>query len=283
MVKLKGGNEMNAMSEDNKYEKYDQPQPEKRAAVDIQELNITGTPLRSIFFKNNNSSVIVIIAGILLIMLRKPASIVLGIFCIALALFVWFKVGDAKVIDIYRDFLIIYSDKDPNKAIKVNMDEIEEWAIKNNVSVYDEILHRGLLRHLYVRIAEVTGEIMVCLVINGKSVPNKNELTDKLKAVSGFKSLQLNVNTQKTNVILGKECIKLYGSDYITDVLCGLKFNISPLSFYQVNRTQAERLYSIPNLELPSSFLHEVQDATNNTVSVARTNVINLRIMYISF
>ncbi len=122
---------------------------------------------------------------------------------------------------------------------------VREWAIKNNVSVYDEILHRGLLRHLYVRIAEVTGEIMVCLVINGKSVPNKNELTDKLKAVSGFKSLQLNVNTQKTNVILGKECIKLYGSDYITDVLCGLKFNISPLSFYQVNRTQAEMLYSI--------------------------------------
>lgn len=131
---------MNAMSEDNKYEKYAQPQPEKRAAVDIQELNITGTPLRSIFFKNNNSSVIVIIAGILLIMLRKPASIVLGIFCIALALFVWFKVGDAKVIDIYRDFLIIYSDKDPNKAIKVNMDEIEEWAIKNNSGGNDAVM-----------------------------------------------------------------------------------------------------------------------------------------------
>ncbi len=122
---------------------------------------------------------------------------------------------------------------------------VRDWAVRNNVSVYDEILHRGLLRHLYIRIAEVTGEIMVCLVINGKSVPYKNELIDRLKYVNGFKSLQLNVNTQKTNVILGKECIKLYGSDYITDILCGLKFNISPLSFYQVNRTQAEKLYSI--------------------------------------
>lgn len=122
---------------------------------------------------------------------------------------------------------------------------VKNWAVKNKIQPYNEVTHTGLLRHLYIRIAEVTGEIMVCLVINGNSIPFTDELINQLKAVKGFKSLQLNINKEKTNVVLGKKCITLYGSDYITDILCGLKFNISPLSFYQVNRTQAENLYSI--------------------------------------
>lgn len=122
---------------------------------------------------------------------------------------------------------------------------VKNWAVKNKIQPYNEATHTGLLRHLYIRIAEVTGEIMVCLVINGNSISFTDELINQLKAVKGFKSLQLNINKEKTNVVLGKKCITLYGSDYITDILCGLKFNISPLSFYQVNRTQAENLYSI--------------------------------------
>ena len=122
---------------------------------------------------------------------------------------------------------------------------VREWAVTNQIIPYDESTHNGLLRHLYIRIAEMTGEIMVCLVINGKQLPYSSQLIEQLKKIDGFKSLQVNINTDKTNVILGKKCITLYGSDFITDKLCGLKFNLSPLSFYQVNRTQAEKLYRI--------------------------------------
>lgn len=123
---------------------------------------------------------------------------------------------------------------------------VREWITRYNIKPYNETSHTGLLRHLYIRIAEITGEIMVCLVINGNSLPHTDELITELKdKIKGFSSLQLNINKEKTNVILGKKCINLYGKDYITDVLCGLKFNISPLSFYQVNRTQAEKLYGI--------------------------------------
>ncbi len=122
---------------------------------------------------------------------------------------------------------------------------VRKWTFDNKIQPYNEETHTGLLRHLYIRYAEITGEIMVCLVINDDNIPNTKKLAEKLKAINGFKSLQLNINKEKTNVILGKKCITLYGSDYITDILCGLKFNISPLSFYQVNRTQAEKLYSI--------------------------------------
>ncbi|MEE1281877.1 MAG: 23S rRNA (uracil(1939)-C(5))-methyltransferase RlmD [Acutalibacteraceae bacterium] len=122
---------------------------------------------------------------------------------------------------------------------------VRQWATENKITPYNEANHTGLLRHLYIRQAEITGEIMVCLVINGNSISHTDILTERLKKIDGFKSLQLNINKEKTNVILGKKCVTLYGCDYITDVLCGLKFNISPLSFYQVNRTQAEKLYSI--------------------------------------
>lgn len=122
---------------------------------------------------------------------------------------------------------------------------VREWAINNKIKPYNEEKHTGLLRHLYIRYAEITGEIMVCLVINGDTISHTDTLIEYLKEINGFKSLQLNINKDKTNVILGKKCITLFGTDYITDILCGLKFNISPLSFYQVNRTQAEKLYSI--------------------------------------
>ena len=115
----------------------------------------------------------------------------------------------------------------------------------NGVTVYDETAHKGLLRHIYLRKGTKSGEIMVCAVINGNKLPNENKLVSALTECNkAIRSIIVNVNKEKTNVILGKTCRTLWGEDYITDILCGLTFRISPLSFYQVNRDQAEKLYS---------------------------------------
>lgn len=121
----------------------------------------------------------------------------------------------------------------------------ERWIKEKNISIYDESTHKGLLRHIYLRIGEKTGEIMVTLVINGDTINYTEELIFELKELCGenLKSVQLNINKENTNVILGKKCVVLYGDAYITDILCGVKVRLSPLSFYQVNRTMAERLY----------------------------------------
>ena len=115
---------------------------------------------------------------------------------------------------------------------------------KHHLTAYDEESGRGLLRHLYIRRAEQTGEIMVCPVINGDSIAHPEELIKELSAVAGFKTLVLNINKEQTNVILGGKVINIYGDGYITDELCGIKVRISPLSFYQVNHCQCEKLYS---------------------------------------
>ncbi|MBP3697664.1 MAG: 23S rRNA (uracil(1939)-C(5))-methyltransferase RlmD [Clostridia bacterium] len=116
---------------------------------------------------------------------------------------------------------------------------------ENGVTVYNETAHKGLLRHIYLRKGTKSGEIMVCAVINGNKLPNENKLVSSLKECNGsIRSIIVNVNKEKTNVILGKTCRTLWGKDYITDILCGLTFRISPLSFYQVNRDQAEKLYN---------------------------------------
>ena len=120
-----------------------------------------------------------------------------------------------------------------------------EYIKKNGVSVYDETNHRGLLRHIYIRKGSASGEIMVCAVINGKKLPDEPALVEALlEKEKSIASIIVNSNTKDTNVILGTECRTLWGSDSITDILCGLKFRISPLSFYQVNRNQAEKLYN---------------------------------------
>ena len=122
----------------------------------------------------------------------------------------------------------------------------EKWIKDNNISIYDEEKHKGLLRHIYIRIAEVTNEIMLTAVINGDTLPNANELTNALLSLLGdrLKSVQININQKDTNVILGDRCEVLYGKKYITDILCGVKVRLSPLSFYQVNRNMAEKLYN---------------------------------------
>ena len=118
------------------------------------------------------------------------------------------------------------------------------WCEKYNIPVYNEETNSGLLRHIYIRKGFATNQTMVCLVINGDRIFKAKELVSALTAAdNSVTTVLLNHNSEKTNVILGKKCTLLYGSGYIEDILCGLRFRISPLSFYQVNPAQAEKLY----------------------------------------
>ncbi len=121
-----------------------------------------------------------------------------------------------------------------------------DWANENNLTAYSEETGKGLLRHLYIRYAEVTNQIMVVVVINGKTLPCANKLAERFEERFGeaFKSFQININTKDTNVILSDKCQRIFGEDYVYDILCGVKIRLSPLSFYQVNRNMAEKLYS---------------------------------------
>ena len=123
-------------------------------------------------------------------------------------------------------------------------DIFRNWIREKKISVYNEADGSGIIRHIYIRKAVVTGQIMVCIVANSDSMPHAEALIEQLKEIDGLASVILNINRDKTNVVLGKECKTLFGSDYITDELCGLKFNLSPLSFYQVNHDGAEILYA---------------------------------------
>lgn len=123
-------------------------------------------------------------------------------------------------------------------------DIFRNWIREKKISVYNEADGLGIIRHIYIRKAVVTGQIMVCIVANSDSIPHAEALIEQLKEIDGLVSVILNINRDKTNVVLGKECKTLFGSDYITDELCGLKFNLSPLSFYQVNHDGAEILYN---------------------------------------
>ncbi len=126
------------------------------------------------------------------------------------------------------------------------VDLFRAWAALYRPEPYDEATHKGKLRHLYLRLAEKTGELMFCLVVNGNGLRGEEELARLLCAqLPALKSVIVNSNRERTNVILGPKCRTVWGNDFITDELCGLRFRISPLSFYQVNRAQAERLYGI--------------------------------------
>lgn len=127
---------------------------------------------------------------------------------------------------------------------KVILEKVISFMNANHIEPYDEESHKGLVRHVLIRKGFQTGELMVCVVINGRKLPHAEELTSSLLEVPGMVSISLNVNLEKTNVILGKEIVNLYGEGYITDTIGGVKFRISPLSFYQVNPVQTEKLYS---------------------------------------
>lgn len=116
---------------------------------------------------------------------------------------------------------------------------------KYGITAYDEKTGRGLIRHALIRFGFVTKEIMVCLVINGKKIPHSAELIEELKEIPGMTSITTSVNRKKTNVIMGDSYDILWGQGFITDYIGGIKYQISPLSFYQVNPVQTEKLYGL--------------------------------------
>nr|WP_302596557.1 23S rRNA (uracil(1939)-C(5))-methyltransferase RlmD [uncultured Cellulosilyticum sp.] len=120
---------------------------------------------------------------------------------------------------------------------------VTDFLNENNIAIYNEETHRGLVRHLMIKTGYHTGEIMVCLVINGRKLPKSEEFVTALKKVEGISSILLNHQLDKTNVILGYETTLLYGKEYIIDKIGDLSFKISPLSFFQVNPLQTEVLY----------------------------------------
>ena len=115
----------------------------------------------------------------------------------------------------------------------------------NHISAYDEEKHKGLVRHVLIRYGFKTDEIIVCLVINGEKLPHAEKLVDKLCKIPGMTSITISVNKAKTNVIMGNEIKLLWGQTYITDYIGNVKYQISPLSFYQVNPVQTEKLYGL--------------------------------------
>ena len=148
----------------------------------------------------------------------------------------FFKAGTHEVVE-NRRCLILPRETDDVK------DAVMDYVSQFRVSVYDESTGKGLLRHIYVRRGAVSGQILVCLVVNGRKLPHTDALLKRLETITGFTTLVLSVNTKAGNSVLGDEFITLYGPGYIEDTLCGLNFRLSPRSFYQVNHHQAQRLY----------------------------------------
>ncbi|MCM1179884.1 MAG: 23S rRNA (uracil(1939)-C(5))-methyltransferase RlmD [Clostridium sp.] len=141
-------------------------------------------------------------------------------------------------------------------------DEVNDEIIKRfrrfmeqfAVEAYDEEQHAGLVRHILTRVGRKTGEVMICLVINGNELTGREqgnrqlinverEFVKCMADIPGITSISLNVNEEKTNRILGTHCRTIWGKDYITDYIGEIKYQISPLSFYQVNPQQTEKLY----------------------------------------
>ncbi len=114
---------------------------------------------------------------------------------------------------------------------------------KYNIPAYDEQTGKGLLRHVLIRKGFTTGELMVCLILNGTRMPEVKELVAELVKIPGMTSITINVNTKQTNVIMGQEMRSVWGQDYITDYIGNVKYQISPLSFFQVNPVQTRKLY----------------------------------------
>ncbi|HPS80739.1 MAG TPA: 23S rRNA (uracil(1939)-C(5))-methyltransferase RlmD, partial [Candidatus Limiplasma sp.] len=120
---------------------------------------------------------------------------------------------------------------------------VREWMVKAAVPPYQEVSGQGLLRHVVIRTVR-GGDVLVLLVATSEKLPTVDRLVEHLKAqVPGFAALHVSENRMRNNVILGSTCRKLYGADAILETLLGLTFEISPLSFFQVNPAQTERLY----------------------------------------
>lgn len=137
----------------------------------------------------------------------------------------------------------LIQDEIGDKVVKLTREWIEKFNIRpyNVDGEYDE---KGIVRHIMIRRGFTTNEVMVVLVTNGENIPHKEEFVDLMvKNIPGIKSVIQNINSKKTNVILGLESKTLWGEDTISDYIGDFRFNISPLSFFQVNPIQTEVLY----------------------------------------
>ena len=141
----------------------------------------------------------------------------------------------------------IIANTDCALGVPVNQEILEiilAFMREEHVPAYDEKTGKGLIRHVLIRYGFTTKEIMVCLVINGKKIPQGEKLVEKLAAVRGMTSITISPNTRQTNVIMGETYEILWGQGFITDYIGNVRYQISPLSFYQVNPVQTEKLYS---------------------------------------
>lgn len=129
-----------------------------------------------------------------------------------------------------------------NKEI---LDCILDYMRRCKVKAYNEETGQGKIRHILIRYGFTTKEIMVCLVVNGPKLPLENQLAERLAQIEGMTSISISINQEKTNVIMGKDIRVLWGQGYITDYIGNVKYQISPLSFYQVNPVQTEKLYGL--------------------------------------
>lgn len=142
----------------------------------------------------------------------------------------------------------IIANTDCPLGVPVNKEILEltlSFMKKYGIHSYDEKTGKGLLRHTLIRYGFSTKEIMVCYVVNGHKIPHAEELIRQLKKIPGMTSITLSSNTNRTNVIMGDSYEVLWGQSFITDYIGGVKYQISPLSFYQVNPVQTEKLYSL--------------------------------------
>ena len=129
-----------------------------------------------------------------------------------------------------------------NKEI---LEIILQYMRENKIKSYDEKTGKGLIRHALIRYGFKTKEIMVCLVVNGKKLPKAERLIEKLIQIEGMTSITISPNTRRDNVIMGDSYEILWEQGYITDYIGNVKYQISPLSFYQVNPVQTEKLYGL--------------------------------------
>ena len=124
------------------------------------------------------------------------------------------------------------------------MDRVIAHMEKYRIEPYNEATGKGLVRHVLIRYGYFTKEVMVCLILNGNKLPKEEQLVKSLCEIPGMTSITINVNKKHSNVILGEEICLLWGQEYITDRIGDISYQISPLSFYQVNPMQTQKLYA---------------------------------------
>ncbi len=124
------------------------------------------------------------------------------------------------------------------------LDRVIAHMEKYGIEPYNEATGKGLVRHVLIRYGYFTKEVMVCLILNGNKIPKEEQLVKSLCEIPGMTSITINVNKKRSNVILGEEICRLWGQEYITDRIGDISYQISPLSFYQVNPMQTQKLYA---------------------------------------